>query len=48
MRARHAVRVRDASGTVQSGRAIGAGGIREVYRARDPRLGRDVAIKVIS
>jgi eukaryotic-like serine/threonine-protein kinase len=35
-------------GPYEVGEQIGAGGMGEVYKARDPRLGRDVAIKVIA
>jgi non-specific serine/threonine protein kinase len=35
-------------GPYEVGEKIGAGGMGEVYRARDPRLGRDVAIKIIA
>lgn len=34
-------------GPYEIGAPIGAGGMGEVYRARDPRLQRDVAVKVI-
>ena len=42
------LRAGDSLGPYVIREAIGAGGMGEVYRASDPRLGRDVAIKVLS
>jgi serine/threonine protein kinase len=41
-----ALAVGDKLGPYEIVAPIGAGGMGEVYRAHDPRMGRDVAIKV--
>ncbi len=40
-------RLEPRSGTMKCDRLLGVGGMGEVYRAHDPRLQRDVAIKVL-
>jgi len=42
-----AIQPRDRLGPYEIVAAIGAGGMGEVYRARDAKLGRDVAVKVL-
>src|SRR6478672_6089197 len=41
-----ALNVRERLGPYEILAPIGAGGMGEVYRARDPRMGREVAIKI--
>jgi eukaryotic-like serine/threonine-protein kinase len=44
----NAALLRSSVGTLRNLDAIGAGGMGEVYRARDTRLERAVAIKILS
>ena len=45
--ARAALHVGQRLGPYEIGALLGAGGMGEVYRARDTKLGRDVAIKIL-
>jgi serine/threonine protein kinase len=42
----YASRGRDSLGPYETLAPIGAGGMAEVYRAHDPRMGRDVAVRL--